>query len=158
MTEADYNAQIRTQEQNIGQLRSEITELEGKIEKLIAFQKEVQSMQVTLQDTVSSAVSQISGISPGVSSLVQTAIMLSNTFFSEMLSVIQGEDYTKAGQDLVDADAELTRTVTILNEQIAQKGTQISNCQYQISSLQNQKQTYLAEQERLRIQQEQSVQ
>lgn len=142
MTEAEYDSKIAENRQAVTGYQQEIGRLEEEIRELKTFRTQLCEFQDVLHDTASRAESQINGIT-GLIGMAVSAV--SQNFFSKILETVHGEEYTSADSGLTASQDRIDEKITELQNKIGQKQSAISTCNASVTSLQTEKEKYLAE-------------
>lgn len=143
MTISECDNQISGNQQTIVNCQGVIQDAQNKINELNQIKNKVINLEDTVKNTASRAYGEISGISD-VWGLVRTVI--NNSFFSNVLDVLKGNEYSAAIQGLEQSADRIDEEIGKLNNQIQQSRNTIDNCQNNIAQLESSK-TILAQQQ-----------
>lgn len=142
MTEADYDSRIAGQRAAAAGYQQEIRNLEEQIGELEQFRTEMGSLQDTLHDAASGAERSVTGIA-GL--LGWGTALINQQFFSGILSVVKGSEYSAADSGLSASQDKIDAKIRELRSQISQKQAAIRTCNANVVSLETEKADYMVQ-------------
>ena len=133
---ADFDGMISSQRAMIANLENEIGQLQEKITELESLTGQFAEFQNKVSGSASSTANRIGGWGSLIRSVVKT------TFFSDLLQVVRGSEYSRAISSLDSAQNKIVQKIEEFQREIQEKQASINNCYNTISTLQTQKAEY----------------
>lgn len=133
---ADFDGMIAVQAATITNLENEVGQLQEKIAELENLTGRFAEFQSKLSGSAASTANRIGGWGYLIRSVVK------NSFFSDLLQVVQGSEYSSAMESLSNSQNKIAEQIGEFQIEIQEKQAAINNCYSAISTLQMQKAAY----------------